>query len=383
MASAQWFDDQSALVQQGNLEAIAHLLNRSLPPNTTARVARKQERFGVLLESAGVPDRGWVNGLGGLRQIEGVQTFRIYGRVLGQTSPTWCIVFPAVCSNQHKFYGYFVAEAQERLKNLEQALSSFQQGHSPVKVHEMFLAVHTLKSGSASVGLHAIAKVAHGLEDVFSALRHVESVDAELEALLVQGYESLRIPLVAQFSGVPTDESEVLNRAASVIAEIQVRMGDCFERETPILTSAELGFDLVQNMFQLGVAQRLGDLERSLFHPDPEKIASVLRDKAEVFLGLAESMNLPGFGAIAQTVLTALEINPERVLEIAKLALADFSQGRSAVLGGDRQQGGFPSVALQHLAMLSPRVDVSEAFPENDSLEGEVSLDDVFGQYVL
>jgi two-component system, chemotaxis family, sensor histidine kinase and response regulator PixL len=150
------------------------------------------------------------------------------------------------------------------------------------------------------------------------------------------------------------------------------------------------------------VAQRLGDLERSLLFPAPHELAVLLKEKAEVFLGLAESMNLPGFAAIAQASLTALQVNPHRVVEIATLALADFSQGRAAVLGGDRQQGGAPSWALKTLSTddVSLQLQTLEAdthsFPDTDpeirwmrelsplaspDLEAEPSLDDVFGQY--
>jgi HPt (histidine-containing phosphotransfer) domain-containing protein len=385
MPSPQWFDVDRVLAQQENLATIALLLNHALPTPITAKVARKHTTFGVLLESETVPDRHWASGVSELRRIQGVQTLRVYGRQQGQVNPDWCIVFPATLSQEQKLYGYFVAEAQELLNDLEQTLFHFQSDHSPNKIHSMFLAAHTIKGGSASVGLHTIAKIAHGLEDVFAALRHVEAIDAQLVALLIQGYESLKLPLMAEFSGVPFDESEALNQSAVAIAEIQARMGDCFERETPILTSAELGFDIVQNLFQVSVAQRLGDLERSLLNPDPQNLMTVLRDKAELFLGLAESMNLPGFRAIAQTVLQALDANPDRVLDIAELALADFSQGRAAVLAGDREQGGAPSLGLKGLAQrfiaLSPWVE--EPLPDLESVDlAELSLDDVFGDYL-
>jgi two-component system, chemotaxis family, sensor histidine kinase and response regulator PixL len=385
MVSPQWFDVQSALAQQENLEAIALLLNRALPPSITTRVARKQTKFGVLLESVTVPDRDLAYGVSALRQIQGIQTLRVYGRKQGQSDPDWCIVFPVAPSNQQRLYGYFVTEAQELLEDLEQTLLNFQHDHSPNKIHSMFLAAHTIKGGSASIGLHTIAKVAHGLEDVFAALRHVEAIDNELVALLIQGYESLKLPLMAEFSGVPLEESEVLNQSASVIVQIQERLGDCFERETPILTSAELGFDIVHNLFQVGVAQRLGDLERSLLNPDSQALTGLLHDKAEFFLGVAESTNLPGLKVIAQTVLQALTANPDRVIEIAELALADFSQGRVAVLAGDREQGGTPSLKLTGLSQsfiaLSPWVE--EPLPDKNPMNWteDLSLDDLFGNY--
>ena len=397
----------STLIQEEILGAIAALIIPLLPKNMMVRVARKGDRLGVLLEAIEVPDRTQATLIqpGVHQEIQkfqpqGIQTLKVYGRQIGQVSPAWCLVFPMALSSQQKLYGYFVAEAQELLKNLEQDLLSFREDHSLAKIHNMLLAVHTIKGGSASVGLQTIAKIAHGMEDVFAALRHAEEgFDLDLELLLLQGYDCLKTPLMAQFAGVQIDEPEALNQVASVIAQIQARLGDCFDPEMPILTSAELGFDLVQNLFQVGVAQRLGDLERSLLSPHPETLLVLLHEKAEFFLGVAESMNLPGFGAIAQTVLTALQVNPTQVVEIATVALTDFSQGRAAVLGGDRQEGGFPSMELRKLATVSDVLACSKnlvfgaiAYQEDwlnnispllnvdlPAVEAELSLDEVFG----
>jgi chemotaxis protein histidine kinase CheA len=392
MASAQGFSDS----EPGDLGAIAALINHGLDSEIRVKVVCKGDRLGVLLEGDVVPDRALAIRIKPIvGRVQGVQVVKIYGRQFGQMYPEWCLIDRLPFSSQQRLYGYFVAEAQELLSSLEQDLSGFRVDHSLVKIHSMLLAVHTLKGGSASVGLQTIAKIAHGLEDVFAALRHSDAV-VELEPLLREGFESLRSPLLAQFAGVAIDEPEALNRAASVIAQIQARLGDCFDRETPLLTSAELGFDVVQNLFQVSVAQRLGDLERSLLFPDPKELGVLLKEKAEVFLGLAESMNLPGFGAIARTALMALEVNPHRVVEIATLALADFSQGRAAVLGGDRRQGGAPSWALKMLATddvslqlqgldaIVQEVEWENEFSplvESSVLEAELSLDAVFGQY--
>ncbi|MBW4514756.1 MAG: Hpt domain-containing protein [Timaviella obliquedivisa GSE-PSE-MK23-08B] len=420
LAQTAFLPQKDCLVQNGcltqneSLATIAALINPLLAHNIRAKVACKGDRLGILLEAIGVPDRAQATLIQpGIRQgfqklqlqklqLQNIQTLKVYGRQIGQVSPAWCLVFPIALSNQQKLYGYFVIEAQGLLENLEQDLLTLREDHSLAKIHNMLLAVHTIKGGSASVGLQTIAKIAHGLEDVFAALRHSqEELDLELELLLLQGYDCLRIPLMAQFAGVQIDEPEALNRVASVIAQIQAKLRGCFDPDLPLLTSVDLGFDVVQNLFQVGVAQRLGDLERSLLSPHATQLAVLLHEKAEFFLGVAESMNLPGFGAIAQTVLTALQVNPHRVLEIATVALADFSQGRAAVLGGDRQAGGFPSVDLKKLATLdnvssSPKnlafqtVAYQEEWRDHTlplldvdlpTLEAELSLDEVFGHY--
>ncbi|MBD2022630.1 hybrid sensor histidine kinase/response regulator [Leptolyngbya sp. FACHB-36] len=248
-------------------------------------------------------------------------------------------------------YAAFLTEAQDILQRIEQDLLSLSDDRSPAKVHRLMRSAHTLKGAAASVELDTIKQIAHVLEDIFKALYNPDVVvDAEVESLLFQAYECLRFPLMAELMGKRTEEQEFLDRAALIIAQLQEKLGDCFDREAPIPNSAELGFDVVQSLFEVGVQQRLQELEHALDSRNLQAVDAELRTKADIFLGLAESLNLPGFGAIAQTTLAALEAHPEQIMEIAKLALADFVQGRTLILAGDRTHGGTPSAALQALA---------------------------------
>lgn len=245
---------------------------------------------------------------------------------------------------------YFLTEAQDLLSTIEQGLFSLRSERTTAKVHELMRAAHTLKGAAASVELSAVANVAHILEDIFRAFYNPDvEIDAEVEALLFQGYECLRLLLTAQFDGSQVDESGILNRAADIIARLQAKLGDCFNQEAPIPSSAELGFDMVQSMFEIGVTQRLQELSQAIVSHVPN-LDEVLRSETEIFLGLAESVELPGFAAIARTTLAALERNPEAVQMIAEVALRDFEQGQAQILAGDRKQGGAPSPQLQQFA---------------------------------
>ncbi len=355
-------EEVQALARQGHPDAIATLIQRTLPsPHIQVKVAWKDHCLGILLESDPLPSQAILAPLVrfGIEkvQVSGFQTLRIYGRLTGQSSPAWCEVIEptshaAPPTIRHNLYDAFILEAQEVLTELEQDLLSLREDSSPRKIYNLLRLAHTIKGGAASVGLIPIAKVAHILEDVFAALRHPNiHIDAEIEALLFQGYECLWLPLMAEFSREPIDEADLLNRATAVMDRLQVRLKEGFDQETALPSSTDLGFDLVQNMFQVGIAQRLADLERALLYADPQAIATTLREKAEVFLGLAESVNLPGFGAIAQTTLQALDAHPDQVLRIAQLAFDDFSEGQRQVLEmGDRTQGGYPSAELQQMA---------------------------------
>jgi chemotaxis family two-component system sensor histidine kinase/response regulator PixL len=106
-----------------------------------------------------------------------------------------------------------------------------------------------------------------------------------------------------------------------VFAQLQEKLGDAFGAETYIPTSIELGFDIVQSVFEVGVGQRLESMVEVMKNPpDNAELINLLRSQAEVFIGLAESLNLPGFGELAQTILAALETNPTQA-RLGKLPL--------------------------------------------------------------
>ncbi len=254
-------------------------------------------------------------------------------------------------SLREEAFPYFVNEATDLLQNIEQDLLSLREDRTSARVHSLMRYAHTLKGAAATVGLETVKHVAHVLEDVFRALYNPDiEIDDEVEALLFEGYDCLRTPLMAEINGSPVDESDIFNRAAAIISRLQDKLGDLFDRETPIPTAEELGFDVVKSMFEVGVEQRLNALQTALADGTaPGEIATTLQTTCEVFLGLAESLQLPGFGSIAQLTLDGLASQPGNLV-LLQQAYEDLRAGQQLVLGGDREQGGQASEALMALA---------------------------------
>jgi chemotaxis family two-component system sensor histidine kinase/response regulator PixL len=250
-------------------------------------------------------------------------------------------------------YIYFLAEAPDLLETIEQELLSLSESHCIATVHNLMRATHTIKGGAATVGLEIIKMIAHSLEDVFKSLYNPDVIiDSELQTLLHQAYECLNLALKAEFSGGVINDEELLQRATSVFAQIQTKLGDAFGDDSHIPTSEELGFDIVQSIFDTGVRQRLESITEAIKNTSSQtEFIEFLTSQAEVFLGLAESLNLPGFGEIAQTILAALQANPTQVHQIAEMALANLQQAKQEILAGDRTRGGEPTAALQQLTL--------------------------------
>ncbi|MBD2578346.1 hybrid sensor histidine kinase/response regulator [Oscillatoria sp. FACHB-1406] len=253
--------------------------------------------------------------------------------------------------DSERIHADFLNEAQELLQSIEQELLSLREEKTPAKVHNLMRAAHTLKGSSASVGFHNLSQIAHGLEGIFKSLYNPNlKIDEKLDTLLFQAYECLRLAVTEMTAQVQENDLDVLNRAASTLAEVQLELGEDYNPDAAIPSSVELGFDVVGSIFEVGVKQRLEEVKAILEAGDEIALAQTLHDCNEIFIGLAESLNLPGFGAIAIAIKTALETQPQHILEIGRIALEDLEAAHKAVLAGDRERGGEPSAALEHLA---------------------------------
>jgi len=249
-------------------------------------------------------------------------------------------------------YQFFIEEAQELLQVLEDGLLDLRQDHSIPKVHELMRAAHSIKGGAASVNLGAIELLAHRLEDFFKAL-YSDSVefDAELETLLLQGFDCLRHPLAEQIGVGSFDKETALLTAEPIFSALSIRLEDALKNSDSYMpSSTDLGVDIVSSIFEVDVAQSLEHLTAVFSNPENYEVAGELRAQLEVFAGFAELFNLPGFSDIIQIAQAALDNSPDRVLEVLEATIADCNLAKDAVLSGDRNQGGVVSPALMALA---------------------------------
>ncbi len=242
---------------------------------------------------------------------------------------------------------YFEIEAAELLQTIEHTLYQLVEEKTVERVHTLMRSAHTIKGSAANCGFKTIETIAHHLEDVFQALYPEElEIDPQLGLLLLEGYECLSEPLSAMLAGVPYDEAATLERTAELFARLQTHLGDFFGRETPLPTAAELGFDVIGSIFTDSVPQDLEVLAEAIAGQNEARVSQSLSALAEFLSELGGSYSLPGIEAIATATMTALKSHPDRVLELAPIALANFQQAQIAILGGDRSVGGEVSLQL-------------------------------------
>lgn len=277
-------------------------------------------------------------------------------------------------------YEFFVQEAQEFLHLLEAGILDLRESRDIPKVHTLMRAAHSIKGGAAGVGLDGIQAIAHRLENVFRALYQQEvELDLSLEDLLLQAYDALRSPLMQEIETGTYDAEAAIAIANPIFEQLETRLGDALRGEYKLPTAAELGIDVVHEIFSGDVTHALARLDRVLASPDTEQVAGELRAQAEVFFGVGQLVNLPGFVAIAKSTLDALIQHPQNFLLIGHIALADFRAAQAEILAGDRVQGGTPSPAL--LSFSQPQAAIGERYEQTESTVSMNSsdLEAIFG----
>jgi two-component system, chemotaxis family, sensor histidine kinase and response regulator PixL len=251
-------------------------------------------------------------------------------------------------------YQFFKQEAPEFLQTIETGLLCLREDRSTNNIHSIMRAAHSIKGGSASLSFEGIKTVAHQLEDVFRSLYRFEGeIDADVEGLLFQAYDCLRLPLMEQLQSGQYDSAAAIAAAEPIFEVLKLYFGDTDE-DFELPTAAELGVDIVQIVFEGDVQQGLTRLQNVLANPDGVPVAGEIRAQIEVFSGIGELLNLSGFKAIAHATLQALEHNSDNPILVGKVAVANFEAARAEVLAGDRAQGGQPSPELIALTKSYP-----------------------------
>lgn len=286
-------------------------------------------------------------------------------------------------------YQFFIEEAPELFQLIESGLLNIRQEKSTAKVHDLMRAAHSLKGGSASVGLDVIATLAHRLENIFKALySETLEIDTDLESQLLVAYDCLHLPLMEQIREGYFDPEQALTLAEPIFAQIEERLGDAIRQtESYLPSSSDLGIDITQSIFEVDVGQGLEHLAAVVAQPQDYEIATELRAQAEVFAGFAELLNQPALAEIAATTISALDAHPEYALAIAQLALTDFQVVRQAVLSGTASRTSAqtitPSAALIALADTTNPVAIESMISAEPTFEPTTDslflLEDIFG----
>jgi CheY-like chemotaxis protein len=273
----------------------------------------------------------------------------------------------------NQVYQQFIPEALKLLQQIEDSLLALPQDLSTARIYTLVQAANTIKSGAAYVGLTGIQTMAQQLEAIFLSLRQEGlSMDAELEALLLQAYQCLRLPLLADKPSNQVHISEVLDRAQPIFEKLEARLGKSSQAASTLPTAADLGIDLAKLMLHIDVPEALERWQEILSQPQNPKLISELRHQAEVLLGVGEVLDLPQFVEIAQVVFLVVAASPQLAPAVGQMALAGWQAASQAALDNYADGKKKVSPAAAPIKQQPRRPEISSfanSFPAFPSLE--------------
>ncbi|WP_218079915.1 hybrid sensor histidine kinase/response regulator [Anthocerotibacter panamensis] len=179
---------------------------------------------------------------------------------------------------QMRIQAYFIEECNDHLFTLERGLMAWRErSEDPELFNELFRAAHSIKGGAAMLGLQAIRRVAHELEDCFRLVQEQDRVVEErLEGLLLRVLDILR-DLVGHLSTqgaiTPEQAEQAQVRFQPVLQELTSYLGGDFD--APTLQ------DLLPEESALPAAV-------SRFTPDQERIVGYFLEEALEHLATLE-----------------------------------------------------------------------------------------------
>ncbi|WP_287129782.1 Hpt domain-containing protein [Candidatus Cyanaurora vandensis] len=142
-------------------------------------------------------------------------------------------------ANQARILSYFIEESNDHLKTLEQGLMAWRQQDSLELLQELFRAAHSIKGGAAMLGLPAVRRVAHELEDCFRIVEErALGVDETLEGLLLQALDSLRDLvgyLETQGRITPEQDREAQTRFQPILEQLNRYLAQDYEAPSALV----------------------------------------------------------------------------------------------------------------------------------------------------
>jgi two-component system, chemotaxis family, sensor histidine kinase and response regulator PixL len=283
---------------------------------------------------------------------------------------------------QAQAYSYFLAEAPELLHTIEEEILTLPNEHTTAKVHNLMRALHTLKGAAANVGLATIERIAHDFEDVTRVFYNLEvQIDTSIQTLLLDGYSGLHECLTAQINEREIDDQTILDRITNTLSQLQIKLGDWSNVDIALPTAMELGFDIVASIFETTIQEQIEEVVTVTATHDPDQIKKCLMSVTDTCISLGESFELPGFVDVNQAIVAAMTEHPDRLHEVALIALVNLQQAQTEVLAGDRTIGGIISPDLAKLARSDQDVitepDLNLAMPEMISAD-QSDITDIF-----
>ncbi|MBD2624890.1 hybrid sensor histidine kinase/response regulator [Trichormus variabilis] len=277
----------------------------------------------------------------------------------------------------------FLEEATDYLNTLESILLEIDTSkHIELdKINAAMRAAHSIKGGAAMMGFRVLSDLAHRLEDSFKVLKTSKNsleIDTHLQSLLLSGVDWLRqiVDLLSQRKAL--DDKWLKTFCYPIFDELHQRLGDPSPEDITTMLSPEDGQGIIPLLFETEVEEYLQRLESLLANSSQLELHQEVGLMAAELGGLGEMLQLTAFTQLCESVNHHLETSPERVVEIAQLALQAWRRSQALVL--TNQRNSLPrDIHLGAVRDTQELVSTSAIVPINENLLVAEGLTTDFG----
>jgi chemotaxis protein histidine kinase CheA/CheY-like chemotaxis protein len=267
---------------------------------------------------------------------------------------------------QQRIMGYFIEEAREHLQTIEQGVLNLQDVlNDSESVNELFRAAHSIKGGSAMLGVGSIQHVAHRLEDFFKILTENPqiTVDERLKSLLLAGFDPLSELLDALQGGYKiSDEltTETNNRVKPVFAELESYLHQLVSNTDGVISAETIGDqaekipqpqELVVSkklVFQQEVTTKMRDMLQLFRATDNAESRSQLQAVCNYFQEVGNNFDLQNWTNLVTQIKNAIAQPSNAYRTLAPILIRELKEAQDLVLA-NRELEIAVSLQLQNL----------------------------------
>jgi chemotaxis protein histidine kinase CheA len=269
-------------------------------------------------------------------------------------------------AQQDRIIGYFLDEAQEHLRVIEEALITPKLLSQPAQIKEVFRAAHSIKGGAAMLELDTIQKIGHHFEQAFQKIKEKSlKVDEALQDLLLEGFEilSLAIQLLRQKQDPPAHlaQGEVFGKIQTYLNS-QVGVAKSTDD-----TSGFLPDPAIEEVFGTYVNQKLIQFQEATGKPqDAPTTRQELSGICQKIAALGDKFDFAAWENLLRSCQLAIHNPQVTVAQIADVVPNAIKQAQVLVIAGKH-----------HVITSTPELEelIATAPAEENSWSNETNLE--------
>jgi chemosensory pili system protein ChpA (sensor histidine kinase/response regulator) len=285
-------------------------------------------------------------------------------------------------ADQERILGYFLEEAEEHIQTLVGGIDRLKEIATDEElIQELFRAAHSIKGSAAMVGVKAMQKIAHRLEDFFKILRDDVSiaVDDKLQVLFHRAVSTLE-GLVHELKGNLSISEDTTSIAIAETEPIFAELGSHLEvliacQDT---IAAPPAFDPFLETFRERLTAQLHDILELFKLNDMEASRQRLLEVVGIVAGYGRQFEIPSWVDLLQKIEQAIANPQNTAANLAPVVIRDLKSAQNLVLG-KHFDNITASAQLHALLPIAPSDDeeISMIFGVSEEVQTDVAFADL------